>query len=1405
MPPWISKLLGRPRTRSRPRAAVALRLVRLEGRDVPALIGLEATDVPVSVTGGVDRGGDLAVRADGSGFVVTYEAPDDAGGGIYFKRFDANWQLVQGPVAVNTVTANDQQAPSIGADSAGNFVIAWQSFGQDPGDSAAQAGVYARRFLADGTALDAAEFRVNTTTAGQQREPDVAANAAGQFVIAFQSGAPIADIYAQSYAGITTGGSGAPAAVGGESVVNNAFGSQAEPAVAIDGAGNYVVVWQSPGRDSASTSDFGIFLRQMGRNGTPATSAEFLVNTVTAGNQQRPDIAMDAGGNFNVVWYSDNIDGSGTAVVMRRFQVGGGAFGGEFRVNATTTGNQINPHIDATAGGTFLVTWTGTEGDLDPAGTDVYFKVYDSSGGVVVPERAVSPTAANNDAAEDNAVGGISAAGDFVILFDSGAAGTSDTYLRRFAEGAGVGFTAATSSGPESAGAAVGLTRTGAQYVLANVATTVQVTRTGGSAVPWADFTTSFPAGVTFPAGATAQTLTIAVTDDDAVEPNETIVLGIATVTNGTARGQVTHVYTILDNDPLSVLAVNSPSVTEGDSGTRALTFTVTLSAASASAVTVGYATADGTATAADYTAASGTLTFAPGETSKTVTVLVNGDTANEADETLTVVLSNPVNATIGTGTGTGTITNDDPVPALSVGGVTLAEGNAGGTNVTLTVSLSAPSGQAVSVTYTTADGTATAGADYAAASGALTFAPGETSKTVTLSVSGDATFEDDESFAVNLSAPVHATVAGGLALVTVTNDDPLPTVTLSLAGGPLTESGGAATVTATLSNPSAFPVVVTLGFTGTASGADFTASGTRIAIPAGSTSGFVTLAGADDTADENDETVVVSVASVSGGIESGTQQVTVTVTDDDLPAATADTATTDEDAPLPSVSSVLGNDNAAPGATAELFGAGPVGGTVTLSPDGTFSYTPNADFNGTDSFRYRVRNAANEVSAAVAVTITVRAVNDAPVNTVPEAQAQATTKAAPLTFSAATGNGLSVFDVDAGPAPLSVTLAATTGTLTVVPVAGASVTGNGTAAVTLSGPLAAVNAALAGAAFTPTPGFVGGATVTVTSSDGEFTDTDAFDIAVAQTANELAPRPAAFATVAPGAVTTVTVRNPLTGAVTTFVPYAGFAGEVRIATGDVNGDGITDIVTGAGPGTSGGHVKVFDGATGAERLSFLAFDGFGGGVFVAAGDVNADGRDDLIVSADAGATPHVKVFGGQDNVLLQSFLAYGAGFTGGARVATGDVNGDGFADIVTGAGAGADHVKAFSGKDRSELASFLAYNGFAGGVYVAAIDLDGDGRADLVTGSGFGSSGGHVKVFDGSNLAQTASYLAYPSVFEGGARVGAADLNGSTALLIGTGPALTPRATAVDPLTGQIRAELLNTPAGAQRSVFVA
>jgi Tol biopolymer transport system component len=224
----------------------------------------------------------------------------------------------------------------------------------------------------------------------------------------------------------------------------------------------------------------------------------------------------------------------------------------------------------------------------------------------------------------------------------------------------------------------------------------------------------------------------------------------------------------------LPTLRVGNVSVTEGNAGTVAATFVVSLSAPSPQTVTVNYTTVNGTAKApADFTAAAGTLTFAPGQTKRSISVAVTGDTLFELPERFFVDLTASSNATISGTRGVATIVNDDAQPALTIADVTRAEGSSGTTRFVLGVRLSTVSGARTTVQFTTADGTATtAGGDYTAAAGTVTIAAGATTSSIAVEVNGDTMIEPDETFFVNLAAPVNATIADSRATGTIRNDD---------------------------------------------------------------------------------------------------------------------------------------------------------------------------------------------------------------------------------------------------------------------------------------------------------------------------------------------------------------------------------------------------------------------------------------------------------------------------------------------------------------------------------------------------------------------------------------------------------------------------------------------------------
>ncbi len=328
---------------------------------------------------------------------------------------------------------------------------------------------------------------------------------------------------------------------------------------------------------------------------------------------------------------------------------------------------------------------------------------------------------------------------------------------------------------------------------------------------------------VLFAVGEIEKSVPVRIIGDTAVEPNETFIVRLSnpvgamlSTTNSVAPGNILN-----DDAPpppvsLGVVAAVAAGVPEGNDGTREMLFTIRLSAVATAPVTVQYATeaaqptagaviSNGATAGEDYEAASGGMTFAAGELEKTVAVRIFGDTKVEPNELFALRLSNPVGAVLSTtnSVAPGIILNDDaPVPVLVgvvaafAGGV--PEGNDGTREMLFTIRLSAAATAPVTVHFTTEDvvaiggNVATAGEDYETTAGDLTFASGETEKTVSVRIFGDTKVEPNELFALRLSNPVGAALsnANSSAPGNILNDDapPLPQPTVAVQGGSVAE-----------------------------------------------------------------------------------------------------------------------------------------------------------------------------------------------------------------------------------------------------------------------------------------------------------------------------------------------------------------------------------------------------------------------------------------------------------------------------------------------------------------------------------------------------------------------------------------------------------------------------------------
>jgi hypothetical protein len=405
-------------------------------------------------------------------------------------------------------------------------------------------------------------------------------------------------------------------------------------------------------------------------------------------------------------------------------------------------------------------------------------------------------------------------------------------------------------------------------------------------------------------AGESGRTISIDISGDTQLEPDEVFDIHVGNI-RGAVNPRDIHALATIGNDDGGTpqqpsISVGDVAMAEGNSLSSPLTFTATLSATSTSAVSFGFATANGTATAgSDYVAKSQSgLTIPAGSLSKTFTVSVKGDTTVEPDETFLVSLAGVTGASVADGQAVGTISNDDGgggggTPALSIGNVSVSEGNSLSKQATFTVTLSAPASSAVSYNIGTANGTAVAPSDYTAKSlSGQSIPAGNTSKTFTVAIKGDTLVEPNETFSVNVSSVVGATVADGNAIGTITNDDGGggPGPSLGIADVTIAEGNSLsrqATFTVTLSSPATTAVsydIATANGTAVAP-TDYTAKSlSGVSIAAGNTSKTFAVAIKGDVTAEPDETFTVNLSNVTGAtVADG--QATGTISNDDAAA----------------------------------------------------------------------------------------------------------------------------------------------------------------------------------------------------------------------------------------------------------------------------------------------------------------------------------------------------------------------------------------------------------------------------------------------------------------------------------------------------------------------------------------
>ena len=629
-------------------------------------------------------------------------------------------------------------------------------------------------------------------------------------------------------------------------VAGDEFGT----AVAV--AGDIMVV----GASAADTNRGAAYVFERNQGGTNAWGQVRKLLASDGATNDRFGFSVAADGDVVAVGAYGDASARGAAYVFERNQGGTNAWGQVRKLTADDgTNSDYFGFGVAVAGGVILA---GAQGDNSSRGS-VY--AYERNVGGTNAWGQTRKIVASGVAIGDNFGCAVAAAGS---LFAAGAYLDNVTFTDQ-----GSAYVFEGRFVPDLTTADVSLTEPDAGTT--NVLFTVSLTATAivDVAVTWTTSNGTAVAGSDYVAtsgvlristGSATGAVTVVVRGDTLYEANEDFYVNFSSPSNvslaeAQARG------TILNDDPPPSLSIGDSPNWESSTPVT-FPFTVSLSATSALVTAVSYSTSNGTAFAGvDYTATSGVITIAAGASNATINVNVKGDTLHENDETFWVLLSGPSNAVLGDGMGLGTIQDDDPPPTVRIADAWAMEGS----NLIFTVSLNVTSSLPASVSFATTNGTAVAGADYDARTGVLTFAEGTLSQTLVVTTRQDAIYENTESFQVVLSAPVDCTISDGTATGTITNDDPLPSLSIvDTRGWEGNASTTAFTFRISLSAPSGLGAQVTWATSnGTAlAGSDYTTASGTLIIPAGSTNTNAVVFVLGDTVREPDETFYVALSS---------------------------------------------------------------------------------------------------------------------------------------------------------------------------------------------------------------------------------------------------------------------------------------------------------------------------------------------------------------------------------------------------------------------------------------------------------------------------------------------------------------------------------------------------------------
>jgi len=561
-------------------------------------------------------------------------------------------------------------------------------------------------------------------------------------------------------------------------------------------------------------------------------------------------------------------------------ETGAGVRTGNFMgYNAVLTGNDFG----AKAGNSFLTGVVIT----DTVAANNFYNVGEGLSGVSVVVKSGATTVASTTS---NAAGGYQVqvpAGTYQVTFSG--TGLASPITKSFTIGSlNVKVDANTRTDVSTAPPAPTISFSSSSFVVDEAAGTKSITvnlsraaatavsvryaTTNGTAIAGSDYTAT-TGTLNFAIGETSKSFTVPITNDIALELTETVLLTLSSPVGGTLGSQSSSTLSITDNEVRTV-SFTQIAKSAAESTTSA-SFIVSLNGASSQPITVRYGVSGGTATpGADFILPAGTLTFAPGELTKTITFAVINDIVDENDETLLISLSSPTNSILGSSSvATYTILDNDVAPTArfdfrtSTGLVTSAVSvsEASGT-LTIPIVLSSAAGRPVTVNLAAAlSGTALAGLDFSLPISSVTFAPGETRKTLTLNINDDLLDEANETINLALTSSTAIIGTGSTAQVTILDNDAPPTVSFTTSSSRGLENvPSPGTVRVALSAASGLSITVrysvsSIGTTASST-ADFTlAAGTLTFLP-GETVKIIPLVLKNDTLREATETIRITL-----------------------------------------------------------------------------------------------------------------------------------------------------------------------------------------------------------------------------------------------------------------------------------------------------------------------------------------------------------------------------------------------------------------------------------------------------------------------------------------------------------------------------------------------------------------